>query len=45
MEKEQIARDEDVLDISKHLIEQNQQAYEDLAGKCSLSTCSENVQT
>ena len=31
MEKEQIARDEDVLDISKRLIEQNRQAYEDLA--------------
>lgn len=32
MEKEQIARDEAVLDVSKRLIEQNQQAYEDLAG-------------
>ena len=30
MEKEQIARDEDVLGISKRLIEQNRQAYEDL---------------
>ena len=31
VEKEQIARDEDVLDISKRLIEQNREAYEDLA--------------
>ena len=31
MEKEQIAKNEDVLDISKRLIEQNRQAYEDLA--------------
>ena len=31
MEKEQIARDKDVLDISKRLIEQNREAYEDLA--------------
>ena len=30
MEKQQIARDEDVLDISKRLIEQNREAYEDL---------------
>ena len=45
MEKQQVARNEDVLDISKHLIEQNRQAYEDLAGRCSISTCPENVQT
>ena len=32
MEKEQIAKNEDVLDISQRLIEQNREAYEDLAG-------------
>ena len=31
MEKEQIAHDEDVIEVSKRLIEQNRQAYEDLA--------------
>ena len=33
MKKEQTASDEAVLDVSKRLIEQNQQAYEDLAGR------------
>ena len=31
MEKEQIAKNEDVIEVSMHLIEQNRQAYEDLA--------------
>ena len=31
MKKEQTASDEAVLDVSKRLIEQNRQAYEDLA--------------
>ena len=31
MGKEQVARDEDDLDVSKHLIEQNRETYEDLA--------------
>lgn len=33
MKKEQTASDEAVLDVSKRLIERNQQAYEDLAGR------------
>ena len=31
MEKEQIACDKDVIEVSVRLIEQNRQAYEDLA--------------
>ena len=31
MEKQQIARDEDIIEVSVRLIEQNREAYEDLA--------------
>ena len=35
LEKEQIAPDEDVMTISKRLIDKNREAYEELAHDCS----------
>ncbi len=35
LEKEQIAPDEDVMAISKRLIDKNREAYEELAQDCS----------